>query len=231
MGQSPPQSGEGGGGGARKRSQICKWVREPGEWRVDWRDKHKVERKCGVRKRGNHPAALGALSWFTQPLPAVSTLHLALGVRSLSKLRLVLDEVKIQTHSHLGILVLFHTATSCPLQMIWIRVFFLQNWHVVWRVRHGFGNRGCQGVGWETDWWPEVGPRKITAPIIQEGSSQHPLGFWGSHYCLMGLQIIFRLQIRASWDGPLSSPNHPGGCECCPTSGTQPFPRKCSDQQ
>lgn len=56
--------------------------------------------------------------------------------------------------------------------------------------------------GGEADRWPEVGPRKTTAPVIQEGSSQHLLGFWGSHYCLTDLQITFGLQIRTSSMGP-----------------------------
>lgn len=174
MGQSPPQSGEEGGGGARKRSQICKWVREPGEWRVDWRDKHKVERKCGVRKRGDHPAAFRALSWFTQPLPAVSTLHLALGVRSLSKLRLVLHEVKIQTHSHLGILVLFHTATSCPLQMIWIRVIFYKTgmWYDGLDTALGMGD--ARGWGGKQTGDRRLAPERSRPPLSRKAVPNTP---------------------------------------------------------
>lgn len=107
------------------------------------------------------------------------------------------NEAKIQTHVHLRLLVSFHKATSCPFPMIWMRGFFLFFYKTsIWydTLDLALGLEGTVGGGSRQMTWGW--PQKDQAPITQEASSQHPPGFWGPHYCLVGLPIMFGVQIE-----------------------------------
>lgn len=92
-----------------------------------------------------------------------------------------------------------------------------------------WGMSGWDGVR-GADTWPDVGPGKTMAPFFRKTLPNNPQGFCGSHYCLMGLPV-FNLQIRATLDGPISSPEHFRGYKSCLTLGTQTFSRKCLEHQ